>query len=142
MAEMTENPSVSVQIKIKEREEAAQVQVLIQKEEEVPAPTSNLKEEEAEAQKPLLAAEEAAEAEVRARASRTPSAAEGPKNKFSEPQSEFGTVFLIYFIFLSRNNSHEKNSSPPISIHEPRKLCPGIRSDFRKSAERCQGCAH
>ena len=120
MVEMTENPSVSVQIRIKGREEAAQAQVLIQKEEEVPAPTSNLKEEEAEAQKPPQEAEEAAVAEVRAKASRTPSAAEGPKNKFSEPQSEFGTVFLIYFIFLSRISTHEKTPNPPVSVHRLR----------------------
>ena len=116
----TESPDVPVPTRIREREEALQDLIPDQKEEEAPAPISNLKEEEAEAQIPPQEAEEAAVAEVRARASRTPSAAEGPKNKFSEPQSEFGTVFLIYFIFLSRISTHEKTPSPPVSVHRLR----------------------
>lgn len=74
MVEMTEKPNVLVLIRTKAREGAA------------PVPISNRKEEEAAVQNPPQAAEEAAVAAERARASRIPLTADGLKDNFMIPK--------------------------------------------------------
>ena len=86
MAEMTGNKDARELIRTKEREEAALTPLPDLKEEEVQVPISSRKEEEAEVQKARQAAEEAAAVEERARASRTPSTAEGQKSNFIIPK--------------------------------------------------------